>query len=97
MDMPSERSKMRSESSEYMWKTTGASINCWRIKTALESYFQERAQETLGEKFEEDHVVACVQSNIDGDDSEGMHDQRENNWGDRRHSNRNLALSGNPS
>ena len=46
MDMPSERSKMRSESSEYMWKTTGASINCWRIKTALESYFQERAQET---------------------------------------------------
>ena len=46
MNMPSERSKMRAESKEYMWKTTGASINSWRIKIAFESYFEERAQET---------------------------------------------------
>ena len=41
MNMPFECSKMRSESSEYVWKTTG-----WRIKIALENYFEERAQET---------------------------------------------------
>ena len=27
--------------------------------------------ESLGEKFEEDHVAECAQSNIDEDDSEG--------------------------
>ena len=35
MNMPSECAKMRSESSEYMWKTTGAFINSWRIKKSL--------------------------------------------------------------
>ena len=45
-NMPSECSKMRSESSEYMWKTTGALKNRWRVKIALESYFEERARET---------------------------------------------------
>ena len=43
MNMPSECSKKGSESSEYMWKTTGAFINSWRIKIA---YFEQRAQET---------------------------------------------------
>ena len=38
-------SKRRSESSECMWKTAGALLNSWRIKMALESYFEERAQE----------------------------------------------------
>ena len=28
-----------------MWKTTGAFINSWRIKTALESYSEKHAQE----------------------------------------------------
>ena len=36
--------KMRSESSEYVRKTMGFFTNSWRIK-ALESYFQEHAQE----------------------------------------------------
>ena len=36
---------MRSESSEYVWKTTGFSTNSWRIKIALESFFEEHAQE----------------------------------------------------
>ena len=31
MNMPSECSKRRSESSKYMWKTKGAFINSWRI------------------------------------------------------------------
>ena len=35
MNMPSECSKMRSELSEYMWKTTGAFTDSWRIKVAL--------------------------------------------------------------
>ena len=33
--------KMRSESSEYVRKTTGFFTNRWRIKTALKSYFEE--------------------------------------------------------
>ena len=45
MNMPSVCSKMRSESSEYMWKTTGAFMKSWRIKIALESYCEEHAQE----------------------------------------------------
>ena len=40
--------KMWSESSEYVWNTTGAFINSWRIKTALERYFEKRAHE-IGE------------------------------------------------
>ena len=48
--------KMRSESSEYMRKTTGALINSWRIKIAFESYFEKNIQRKFGrEKFEEDH------------------------------------------
>ena len=37
--------KMRSESSEFVWKTTGFFTYCWRIKIALESCFEEHAQE----------------------------------------------------
>ena len=37
--------KMRSESSEYVRKTTGAFINSSRNKRALKSYFEEHAQE----------------------------------------------------
>ena len=37
--------KMQSESSEYVRKTTGFFTNSWRIKIALESYFEEHAQE----------------------------------------------------
>ena len=36
--------KMRSESSESVLKTTGFFTNSWRIKIALESYFEEHAQ-----------------------------------------------------
>ena len=37
--------KMRSKSSEYVRKTTGFFTNSWRIKIALESFFEEHAQE----------------------------------------------------
>ena len=37
--------KMQSESSEYVRKTTGFFTNSWRINVALESYFEEHAQE----------------------------------------------------
>ena len=37
--------KMRSESCEYVRKTTGFFTNSWRIKVALESYSEEHAQE----------------------------------------------------
>ena len=37
--------KMRSESSEYVRKTTGFFTDSWRIKIVLESYFEEHAQE----------------------------------------------------
>ena len=37
--------KMRSESSERGRNTTGVFTNSWRIKTALERYFEEHAQE----------------------------------------------------
>ena len=37
--------KMQSESSEYVRKTTRFFTNSWRIKIALESYFEEHAQE----------------------------------------------------
>ena len=36
---------MQSESSEYVRKATGFFTNSWRIKIALESYFEEHAQE----------------------------------------------------
>ena len=35
----------KSESGEYVRKTTGFFTNFWRSKTALESYFEEHAQE----------------------------------------------------
>ena len=38
--------KMRSESSEYVRKATGFFTNSWRIKVALESYFEEVWGET---------------------------------------------------
>ena len=34
-DMQMECSKMRSETSEYIWETTGILINSWRIKHSL--------------------------------------------------------------
>ena len=37
--------KMRSESSEYVRKTTGSFTNSWRIKIDLESHFEEHEQE----------------------------------------------------
>ena len=37
--------KMRSEWNEYVWKTTSSFTNSWRIKIALESHFEEHAQE----------------------------------------------------
>ena len=37
--------KMQSESNEYVRKTTGFFTNSWRIKFALESYFEEHAKE----------------------------------------------------
>ena len=37
--------KMRLESSEYVRKTTGFFTNSWRIKVALECYFEEPARE----------------------------------------------------
>ena len=37
--------KMQSESSAYVRKTTGFFTNSWRIKIALESHFEEHAQE----------------------------------------------------
>ena len=40
--------KMRPESSEYVRKATGFFTNSWRIKMALESHFEEHAQEVWG-------------------------------------------------
>ena len=37
--------KMRSESSDFVRETTGFFTNSWRIKIALETYFEERAKE----------------------------------------------------
>ena len=37
--------RMRSESSEYVRKITGFFTNSWRIKIALESYFEEHTQD----------------------------------------------------
>ena len=44
--------------------------NSWRIKIALESYFEKRAQEIWERNSRKDHVVEYVQSKIDGNDSE---------------------------
>ena len=63
-------SKMRSESSEYMWETTGAFINIWRIKIALESYFGKHAKEAW-EKIRMDpdmHPVLLDTNNLDVND-----------------------------
>ena len=51
MNIQMEYSKMRSGSSECMWKTTGAFISSWRIKTASEGYFDQRAQEVWERKW----------------------------------------------
>ena len=62
---------MESESSEYVRKTTGFFTNSWRIKTALESYFEEHSlREKLDESRDADYVVEHISSKIDGDDSE---------------------------
>ena len=53
MTVPSECSKMRSESSEYVWKTTCAFVNSWRTKITLESYFEKKCTGSLGEKSDE--------------------------------------------
>ena len=37
--------KMRSESGEYVRKTTGFFTNSWRIKIAMDCHFEEHAQE----------------------------------------------------
>ena len=74
MNIQMEYSKMRSESSECMWKATGALKNNWRIKKALESYFEERAQEvweTLDESWYAHYVVGHEHFGADGDDSDG--------------------------
>ena len=36
---------MRSESGEYVRKTSGFFTNSWRIKIAMESYIEEHAKE----------------------------------------------------
>ena len=41
--------KMQSESSEYVRKTTDFFTNSWRIKIALESYYEQRALEVWEE------------------------------------------------
>ena len=71
-----EYSKMRSEPSEYMWKTSVILIH-------LENYFGEYAQEVwarldesrcaynvVGHEASESYVVQYAQANIDGDDSD---------------------------
>ena len=40
--------KMRSESSEYVRKTTGFFTNSWRIKIALDIYFEESMHRKFG-------------------------------------------------
>ena len=70
-------SKMRSESSEYVWETTGAFTNSWRIKLALESYFGQHAQE-VWERNQMDPDMHTMFSDTDS-------------WGDQRLSTRNLA------
>ena len=62
MSMRSECSKMRSESSEYMWKTTGVFFpKKWRIKIALESYFEERAQEICESNLRKTTLICAIQ------------------------------------
>ena len=101
-----EYSKMRSEPSEHVWKTRVILIH-------LESYFGKYAQEVWERKSNgswyawcivhetsESHVVAYVQSNTDGDDSEEISwtiwkvRSDDNSWGDHRFSARNFAWLG---
>ena len=76
--------KMQSESSEYVRKTTGLFTDSWRIKIALESFFEEHAQESLGEKLDEswdaDYVVERVPSQIDRNISEGTSWAIQREW-----------------
>ena len=66
--------KMRSESSEYVPKTTGFFTNSWRIKIVLESYFEKHAQDVWERNWvnplDADYVVEHVLSKIDRNDSE---------------------------
>ena len=66
--------RMQLESSEYVRNSTGFFTNSWSIKLALESYFEEHAQEVwekwMNPEMQTD-VVEHVPSKIDCDDSEG--------------------------
>ena len=69
MNIQMKYSKMRSESSEYVWKTTGAFMNSWRIKIALESSSEKNTHRKLGRKS--GWILICIlllleQSEIDG-------------------------------
>ena len=69
------RWKMRSESSEYVGKTTGFFRNMWRIKIALESFFEEHAQEVWERNWMNSEIHSTLLNTyppkIDCDDSEG--------------------------
>ena len=62
--------KMRSESSEYVRETTGFRTNSWRIKIALESYFEEHAQEVWERNWMNPEMHTTL-LNTYCDDSEG--------------------------
>ena len=75
-------------------------INSWRIKTALESYFEERAQETWERNLRNttllntcnrilmETILKVLREQLKDDD------QRKNSWWDRRLSTRNLTWMG---
>ena len=66
--------KMQSESSEDVRKTTGFFTNSRRIKIALESYFEEHAQEVGERRWNPEMQTTLfthVPSKIDRNDSEG--------------------------
>ena len=57
-----------------MRKTTGFFTNSWRIKVALESFFEEHAQEVWERNWMnpmQTTLLKNVTSQIDCDDSEG--------------------------
>ena len=68
--------RRQSESSDYVRKTTVFFTNSWRTKTALESYFEEHAQEV----WERNWMNPGMQTTLlnthppktDCDDSEGI-------------------------
>ena len=67
--------KMQSESSEYVRKTTGFFTDSWRIKIALESYFEEHAQEVWERNWKNPEMHTTLLNTdapkIDCDYSEG--------------------------